>query len=409
MPAEDEQRADGRRTEGDRRRAKLERTQARLAKRKQELASLRAERSALRRDARLLRHELDKVPRHRYGAYTAGVPGWEQRWDANPGRRVLLYANADAAGSLFRWAEAINRHTPYAVRMACFRLNPFGYPTDLAFPDPRVGPSDFAELVAEANIVHVKDERGFPHGEGPGGQTVLATDKPVVFTHYGREARRQASDPDYRGAVGRCAARVATTPDLCFDWFDGHWVPLPIDTERFPYEWRDGRVVGHSPSRPERKGTREFMEAASALPFEIELIQDVGHTESLERKRRCNLFFDQAGWDPPRFGGRPAGNYANSGLEAAVRGIPTIAHLSEELFEGAIRGGKDLRADCMIINTPLGVEGIRATLRRWLEAPADEREHHSRQTRAWVERVHSYRAVAADLAAVYDGVLAPSS
>jgi hypothetical protein len=40
--------------------------------------------------------------------------------------------------------------------------------------------------------------------------------------------------------------------------------------------------------------------------------------------------------------------------------------------------------------------------------PADDRQRHSRETRAWVERVHSYRAVAAELAAVYDGVLAPT-
>jgi hypothetical protein len=389
--------------------AELEQLRARDAKRRQRMAGLREERKRAIRQATLLRRELEKARLSRYGAYGAGVEGWEQRWDERPGRRVLLYAQVDAAGSLFRWGEAINRHTPYAARMACFQLNPFNYPTDLVFPDPRVGPSGFAELVAEASLIHVKDEQGFPGGEGPGGRAVLATDKPVVFTHYGRWARLKASDPDYRRAVGRCAARVATTPDMCFDWFDGRWIPLPIDTERFPYEWRDGRVVAHSPSRPERKGTAEFMEAASTLPCEVELIQGVSHSECLERKARCNLFFDQAGWDPPRFGGRPAGNYANSGLEAAVRGIPTIAHLSEEFFEGALRGGKDLRADCLIINTPLGVDGIRATLRRWLEAPAEERERHSRQTRAWVERVHSYRAVAADLAAVYDGVLAPSS
>jgi hypothetical protein len=387
----------------------LEKLRARQARLRQRMAGLREERKRAVGEEAVLRRELEKVALGRYGAYGAGVEGWEQRWDERPGRRILLYAYSDAAGSLFRWAETINRHTPYAARVACFQLNPFKFPTDLVFRDPRVGPSGFAGLVAEANLVHVKDEQRFPRGEGPGGQAILGTDKPVVFTHFGRGARLEASDPDYRRAVGRCAARVATTPDLCFDWFDGRWIPLPIDTERFPYEWRDGRVVGHSPSRPERKGTAEFMEAATSLSCEIELIQDVSYAECLERKRRCNLFFDQAGWDPPRFGGRPAGNYANSVLEAAVRGIPTIAHLSEEFFEGALRGGKDLRADCLIINTPLGVEGIRATLRGWLEAPAEERERHSRETRAWVERVHSYRAVAADLAAVYDGVLAPTS
>jgi glycosyltransferase involved in cell wall biosynthesis len=382
--------------------AQLEKMRARDATRRQRMAALKEERKRAVREVALLRRELDKARLYRYGAYGAGVEGWERRWDERPGRRVLLYARVDAAGSLFRWAEAINRHTPYAARVGCFELDPFVHPTDLVFPDPRVGPSGFAELVAEANVIHVKDERGFPYGDGPGAHAVLATDKPVVFTHYGGRARGQSSDPAYRRAIGRTAARVATTPDLCFDWFDGRWIPLPIDTERFPYEWCDGRVVGHSPSIAERKGTLEFMEAASTLPCEVDLIQGVSYTECLERKRHCNLFFDQAGWELPRFGGRPLGIYGNAALEAAVRGIPTIAHLSEELFEGALRGGRDLRADCLIVNTPLGVEAIRATLRRWLEAPAEERARRSRQTRAWIERLHSYRAVAADLAAVYD-------
>jgi glycosyltransferase involved in cell wall biosynthesis len=374
--------------------------------RKRRLAELEEERDRATREATMLRRELEKAELHRYGAYGAGVPGWEQRWDERPGRRVLLYARTDAAGSLFRYAEAVNRHTRYAARMACFQLNPFRYPTDLVFPDPRVRASGFDELVAEADVVHVKDERRFARGDGPGGRAVLGADKPVVFTHYDRKAQHQASDPDYRRAVGRFAARVATTPDLCFDWFDGRWIPLPIDTERYRYEWRDGRVIGHSPTVPERKGTEEFLAAASTLPCEVELIQGVSYAESLERKRRCNLFFDQAGWDLPRFGGRPVGWYANSALEAAVHGIPAIAHLSDEAFEGAARGGKDIRGDCLIINAPLGVDGIRATLRRWLDLPAGERERHSLETRAWVERVHSYGAVGADLAAVYDGVLA---
>jgi hypothetical protein len=389
--------------------AELGKLRARHAGLRERMAGLREERKSAVRQASLLRRELEKVPLGRYGAYGAGVEGWERRWDERPGRRILFYANLDSAGSLFRWAEAINRHTGYAARLACFMLSPHRHPTDLAFPNPRVAASGFHELVAEADLIHVKDELGFPRAEGPGAGPVLDSGKPVVFTHYGGRARQQAADPAYRRAVGRTAARVATTPDLCFDWFDGRWVPLPIDTERFPYEWRDGRVVGHSPSIPERKGTEDFLEAAAPLDCSVELIRDVSHSECLERKAGCNLFFDQAGWELPRYGGRPVGNYANSGLEAAVRGIPTIAHLSEELFEGALRGGRDLRADCLIINTPLGVGGIRATLRGWLEAPAEERERHSRETRAWVERVHSYAAVAAELAGVYDGVLAPSS
>jgi len=211
------------------------------------------------------------------------VEGWVQRWDERPGRRILLYAEGDAAGSLFRWAEAINRHTAYAARMACFRLNyRFHYPFDLAFPDARVGPSGFAELVEEADVVHVKDEERFPWGDSPASQAVLTSGKAVVFTHYGGLARLHRSDREYRRAVSRCEARVAVTPDLCFDWFEGRWIPLPIDSERFLYEWRDGRVVGHSPSNPERKGTSDFTKAASPLSCEVDLIQDVTHDECLD-------------------------------------------------------------------------------------------------------------------------------
>ena len=199
---------------------------------------------------------------------------------------------------------------------------------------------------------------------------------------------------------------VATTPDLCFPWFEGRYVPLPVDADRFAYSWTDGDLVAHSPSIPERKATADLVAAVRGLDCRLDVITGVSYTECLERKRRCNLFFDQAGRElAARFGtDRPIGWYANSALEAAVHGIPAIAHLAEESFAGALRGGQDIAERCAILNTHLAPEDIRETILRHLSLAPAQRQGLSRRTRRWIEEFHSYPAVAGQLRAVYDSL-----
>lgn len=361
----------------------------------------------LRRENRALRRELRRAAAHRYGSFTPGVAEWEDKWDASPGRRVLFYAPMDLAGSLVRWATAVHRHTAYAVRVTCLRRHPFGYELDLLFGDLELVESDFEGLAGQADIIHVKDEVGFTDDPlSVAGQVLVGSDKPVVFTHCGGHARQRSERPDYRQRVLGYAARVATTPDLCFPWFDGRYVPLPVDADRFAYSWTDGDLVAHSPSIPERKATADLVAAVRGLDCRLDVITGVSHTECLERKRRCNLFFDQAGRElAARFGtDRPIGWYANSALEAGVHGIPAIAHLAEESFAGALRGGQDIAERCAILNTPLGPEGIRETILRHLSLSPAQRQGVSRRTRRWIEEFHSYPAVAGELRTVYDSL-----
>jgi len=216
----------------------------------------------------------------------------------------------DFAGSLHRWATAVHRHTPYAVRVACLRRHPFGYDLDLQFGDLDLVESDFDRLVDEADIIHVKDEVGVTDRPfSRAGESLMGAGKPIVFTQRGGHARERAERPEYQRAVLGCAARVATTPDLCFPWFDGRYVPLPVDTDRFAYSWTDGDLVAHSPSIPERKATADLVAAVGLLDCRLDVIHGVSHAECLERKRRSNLFFDQAGRElATRFGtDRPIG------------------------------------------------------------------------------------------------------
>jgi len=358
------------------------------------------------RDYRL---ELAKAERYEYGSYTPGVKEWGEKWESRSGRRVLLYAYRDYSGSFYNTAEALNRHSDFAARLIVFARHPYGYDLDLVMPNPRVLQSGLSDLLHEADIIHIKDETGFFTGSNLLPKDMLTkAEKPMVFTHYGGYARAFEQNTAYRSYVRSFPAVVAMTPDLVFEWLSAEYIPHPIDTDRFPYSWTDGRVLAHSPSTASRKGTAELLQALEGLDIELDLIQNVSHSECMARKARCNVFFDQAGHESRRDLGTTAviGWYGNSALEAAVHGIPTIAHLSEEAFRGADRAGRpEVRTKCMILNTAPGVEGIRRTLSRYLELSPEERRHLSERTRTWIETFHSYQAVGERLSNLYNRVL----
>jgi hypothetical protein len=367
-------------------------------------SQLQAKLKSQRRQTTLLKKELAKAQRFEFGSYTPGIEAWREKWSGAKGRRVLYLAPKDYAGSLMKWAWAVHGFSEYAVRAVVYQPHQFGYQWDLLFPDQRLGGGDIGTLLGEADVVHIKDERSIFEGqESQVADIVATTTKPVVFTHYGGIARKYKNDPAYRAFVGGFAARVAMTPDLCYDWFSGHYIPQAIDTEHFQYSWSNGNKLGHSPSRPTRKATAELIAAAGGLDLTLEVITGVPHAECLARKRSCSLFFDQAGREDPLLAGVDdvIGWYANASLEAAVHGIPTIAHLSDDSFARASAAGCDIRDACAIINTPMGVEGIRATLQDYLKRSAAEKTELSLRTRRWIEDFHSYQVVGKRLADLY--------
>jgi len=358
--------------------------------------------------ARVLLKALAGGSRGDYGSLTPGIPAWREKWAASPGKRVLFYARIDFGGSFFQWARAINEHTPYAARMVTTHVHEYGYPLDLVFPYARLRRTGIRGLFQEADIIHVKDELLQQNRlDGLTTRFLRRLDKPLVFTHYGGNARKQKDDSTYRDFVrGMFAKRVALTPDLCYEWFDGHFVPHAMDLGRYDYSWRPSLCVAHSPSSPTRKGTDDFllaMERLDDLDLELELIHNVSHDECVARKRKCGLFFDQAGREQPKHLGVTdvIGWYGNSALEAAAFGIPTIAHLSEQAFDGAARGGVDVRQDCAIINTPRDANGMAEVIRGFFQRTDDEKRELSLRTRRWVESFHGGEFVARRLARVY--------
>lgn len=366
--------------------------------------------SALVQAWRLYSEQMWPQVRGRYGAVRIGRADWQARWDASPGWRVLLYAYRDFAGSFYRWAEAINRHTPFCARLVTFGAHEYGYADDIVLPRLRAGqrPEGLMRLIAEADLVHVKDEGGFVLGTNRLPADIFsASGKPRVFTAYGGYMRALSPRQDFRAHVLAHDAFVAMTPDLIYDWTSSpHFIPHAIDSEYFVSEWQDRPIVAHSPSTKARKGTADFvsaMQELATLGLSMDLIHGVDHATCIARKRNAGLFFDQAGRETGSGLGIDTviGWYGNSALEAAVFGIPTIAHLGDFAFDGAMRAGRPLKDICPILNTARGARGVRDSIAAYFERSSAERAALSMATRSFVEDFHSYAACAAQLHQLY--------
>ena len=366
------------------------------------------------------------LPYLAHGSVTEGVKLWEERWKHTPQhRRVLMVSPKDFAGSMYKWAESLNRYSEFAVRLIQFEFHQYDYPVDLVLPacgEHRL--NQVLELADQAGIFHLKDEHTWflrlPQHSNLGLIDILFfsdtfRSTPKVFTHYGGYARKFKDDEKYISTVKQFDGRIAMTPDLNFDWFGGHYIPHTIDVESIPYTWSDSHIIAHSPSSPEKKGTYLLEESVMVLQkrypdiwrnWSLGIITGVSHEECFLRKRKASLFFDQAGRHRMADLGIEdiIGWYGNSAIEAMACGIPTIAHLSEIAFARAEKAGVFIR-DAPVINIPRTREGLVHGILGFVRSSPEEKRDLSRSTRRFTVEFHGYENVGQRLAAVYKNLL----
>ena len=360
-----------------------------------------------------------------HGGVTKGVEGWQERWKRTPQhRRVLMVSPKDFAGSMYKWAEALNRHTDFAVRLIQFEFHQYHYPVDIVVPacgDRRS--QKVLDLAEEAGIFHLKDEHTWfvrsPHHSNLDLIDTMFfsnafTGARKVFTHYGGYARKFKSDRKYISMVEQLDARIAMTPDLNFDWFAGHYIPHAIDVAAIPWSWSDSNSIVHSPSSPEKKATYLLEESIMMLRkrypdiwqnWSVDIISNVSFEECLTRKGKGSLCFDQAGRHRVADLGIDdvIGWYGNSAIEAMAAGIPTIGHLSELAFLRAEKAGVYIR-DLPLINIPRTRDGLMHGILNFIQSTPEERQELSRRTRRFTVDFHGYEAVGQRLAEVYQSL-----
>ncbi len=363
-----------------------------------------------RRAAGAYAQTFDRISKHEYGSLVPGVEAWSRKWRDTRGLRILMFANCDYAGSFYKWTAAINDHTEHAARLVVTIPHHYGYEIDLLLPNPALIKSNWDSLWGEADVLHLKDEIGFFRGPNVLPQEMLTSFQgPKVFTQYGGYARLQQDQAEYREFLSEFDQVVSMTPDLCFEWLGPtpSYIPHSIDSTSMPFRWSDKPLIGHSPSTRARKGTDDFLKAIDLLrvdyEIELDLIEGVSHSEVMNRKQHLGLFFDQAGREVKEELGIDTviGWYGNSAIEAAVFGIPTVAHMSQNALEGAERAGVKEIQDIPILNTPLGVDGVRNTISSVLDMSVSERTDLAIRTRRFVELFHSQESVARRLDHLY--------
>lgn len=173
----------------------------------------------------------------------------------------------------------------------------------------------------------------------------------------------------------------------------------PVDTDFIQpdYEPHEKIVIGHWPSSPYNKGTREILEVIERLerdPGVKDRFEYVGQrilrkmtipwTEHLERVKGCDILIESMQLD---IDGRRFGEWGNQALEAAAAGTAVITNmLSLDTY-------REEYGDCSlrIANNPSQLE---VQIRAILNMSPNELRALKERMRAWAVRNHSMEATA---------------
>lgn len=243
--------------------------------------------------------------------------------EAHEPLRIFQSGPFDPGGVMSRLHTAINTTSPHESAMAPNGVHPFGYPQQHDLTRDRYLCRDLAWT---ADVVH-------HHVTYAAWETlnVPLNTKWNVMHHHGTELRKFHEDLYNLVDPQRAGLRLVSNLELLQYGERLHYLPNPVSFARYAQlrapetGSRSTRStkrrfrIGHSPSKPEIKGTASFLAAVEQLrrkgcPIEPVVIHDRPVRECLEIKATCDLFFDSF-WL----------GIQCSGLEAACMGMPVIA------------------------------------------------------------------------------------
>ncbi len=161
-----------------------------------------------------------------------------------------------------------------------------------------------------------------------------------------------------------------------------------IDVVEPSYPSRETKIVRvvHAPSQQMAKGTVHVEDAIESLrkkglPLEYVKVNRMSHQEAMNIYRTADLVVDQL----------CSGSHGVFACEAMALGKPVVCYILPEFLS-------EFPAGFPIINANPGT--IETVLEEWVLSPGRLHER-GRSSRAYVERVHNAREIAADLVRIY--------
>jgi glycosyltransferase involved in cell wall biosynthesis len=149
-------------------------------------------------------------------------------------------------------------------------------------------------------------------------------------------------------------------------------------------------VILHAPSSRRRKGTESVVAAVEGLDADLRIVEGLTHDEAFELYREADIVVDQlnAGW------------YGVFAIECLALGKPVVTFLHDE----AVRRTEEAYG----VEVPL-VSATAETLREQLRPLVEDaalRHRIGAASRAYAERLHDIDAIAGELVALYERIMA---
>lgn len=327
--------------------------------------------------------------------------------------KVVMLSKCDHSSSGWKFCCAIRKYTDIDIKLIKVRRNYAGDEQDLLLSptskevnmnhtektglhtlDKLENFEEAQALVDSADVVWFKDDN--PPIENWFGVHVDLNNKPIMNTVSGSLFRRKGKVKkvaynlyNVKDFLERSLTRTAITPDLNYPDYQGMYLPHCYDSEGTKFTWKkEENEMVHiftTPSSPVKKGIPFLRLAIKKLreegfTFNYEEVSGVTRAESIERKSKATLFFDQI----------TTGAYGVSAIEAMAMGIPVVSFLSKQAM---MQSDGLLSASCPVINTEeYSVNGVYKAIKSFLLL--EDKLDLARRTKLWCDTMHGEKVSA---------------
>jgi hypothetical protein len=222
-----------------------------------------------------------------------------------------------------------------------------------------------------------------------------------ILHALGKKGVYQYLGSDIRGKTReQLAYGLAADAEIVSSYDAIRWVPdadviLPgIEVAKIapavPSAEKKRPVILHAPSSRRRKGTESVVAAVEGLDADLRIVEGLTHDEAFELYREADIVVDQlnAGW------------YGVFAIECLALGKPVVTFLLDE----AVRRTEEAYG----VEVPL-VSATHETLREDLRPLVEDaalRHRVGAASRAYAEQLHDIDAIAGELVALYERILA---
>jgi len=318
---------------------------------------------------------------------------------------ILMIAVNDPAGTGIGFCRAVNRLGRHHCRIVTLETRyTHSWPKDLHVPDlDEAGLAELEHLLKTSDVLHFHMTADENLRLGPFLPADYLAGKAIVHHEHGHHDFR-SNPEDFRAKYRELGRKnlLVSTPDLKRMMPEARWQPNLVHQNEpvlRPAErrWSGPLKVAHSPTRKDLKNTDELLAVVQGLrtrgsALELDLIDNVPHSECLARKRAAHVLFDHM-----------QGYYGVSSLEGLSQGLAVIAGL-DAWNRAHVAEFSGLAEDALPWVLANSAEDLAARLRE-LAADMDLCRARGEASRRFMENCWSEEKVAGQLCDFWDALL----